>query len=70
MNLVLGAIGAAWLVLVGVFFYIGFNATDPGVPLVLALMVTVGAVVGLVVVVMRALLKQATTLRTDMEAVI
>jgi hypothetical protein len=29
-----------------------------------------GAVVGLLVVVMRALLRQATTLRTDMEAVI
>lgn len=70
VNLVLAAIGAAWLTLVGVFLYIGFNATDPGVPLVLALMVAVGAVVGLVVVVMRALLKQATTLRTDMEAVI
>ncbi|GAA1137648.1 DUF2975 domain-containing protein [Nesterenkonia lutea] len=70
INLVLGAIGAAWLVLAGVFLYIGFNATDPGIPLVLALMVAVGAVVGLVVVVMRALLKQATTLRTDMEAVI
>lgn len=70
VNLVLGAIGAAWLVLVFVFLYVGFNATDPGIPLVLALMVAVGAVVGLVVVVMRALLKQATTLRTDMEAVI
>ena len=70
VNLVLGAISAAWLSLVGVFIYIGFNATDPGIPLVLALMVAVGAVVGLVVVVMRALLKQATTLRTDMEAVI
>lgn len=70
VNLVLGAIGAAWLVLAGVFLYIGFNSSDPGIPLVLALMVAVGAVVGLVVVVMRALLKQATTLRTDMEAVI
>ncbi len=70
VNFVLGAIGAAWLVLAGVFLYIGFNASEPGIPLVLALMVAVGAVVGLVVVVMRALLKQATTLRTDMEAVI
>jgi len=70
VNLVLTAIGAAWFTLIGVFLYLGFNATDPGIPLVLALMVAVGAVVGLVVVVMRALLKQATTLRTDMEAVI
>ena len=70
VNLVLAAISAAWFTLIGVFLYIGFTATGPGIPLVLALMVAVGAVVGLVVVVMRALLKQATTLLTDMEAVI
>ncbi|NDK33206.1 DUF2975 domain-containing protein [Nesterenkonia haasae] len=70
VNVVLGAIGAAWLVLVGVFIYAVFNLAGPGTPLVLALMVAVGAVVGLVVLVMRALLKQATTLRDDMEAVI
>ena len=38
--------------------------------LVLGLLLLVGAVVGLLMVVMRALLRQATTLRTDMEAVI
>jgi hypothetical protein len=37
---------------------------------VLLLVLVAGAVVGLLVVVMRALLRQATTLRTDMEAVI
>ncbi len=42
----------------------------PGPPLVLLLVLVAGAVVGLLVVVMRALLRQATTLRTDMEAVI
>ncbi len=70
VNAILLAIGAGWVVLVGVFLYVGFNATDPGLPLVLALMTVAVTVVGLLMVVMRALLRQATTLRTDMEAVI
>ena len=50
--------------------FVGFNADDPGMPMLLFL-VTVGiTVLGLLMVVMRALLRQATTLRTDMEAVI
>ncbi|WP_431877629.1 DUF2975 domain-containing protein [Micromonospora marina] len=64
------AIAAAWVVLVGVFLYVGFNADDPGLPLLLFLLVTGVSVLGLLMVVMRALLRQATTLRTDMEAVI
>jgi hypothetical protein len=70
VNAILGAIAAGWAVLVGVFLYVGFNAEDPGLPLVLALMSVGVTVVGLLMVVMRALLRQATTLRTDMEAVI
>jgi hypothetical protein len=54
----------------GVFLYVGFNANDPGLPLLLFLMVIGVTVLGLLMVVMRALLRQATTLRTDMEAVI
>ena len=46
------------------------NADDPGVPILLMLMLVGGAVLGLLMVVMRALLRQATALRTDMEAVI
>jgi hypothetical protein len=64
------AIGAGWAVLVGVFLYVGFNANDPGLPLLLFLMSVGVAVLGLLMVVMRALLRRATTLRTDMEAVI
>ncbi|WP_253866394.1 DUF2975 domain-containing protein [Micromonospora sp. WMMA2032] len=64
------AIAAAWLVLVGVFLYVGFHADDPGLPLLLFLLTTGVSVLGLLMVVMRALLRQATTLRTDMEAVI
>ncbi|GHE77695.1 membrane protein [Amycolatopsis deserti] len=70
VNVIVGAIAAGWLVLVAVFLYVGFNADDPGLPLVLFLLVVGVAVVGLLMVVMRALLRQATTLRTDMEAVI
>jgi CHASE1-domain containing sensor protein len=57
-------------VLVAVFLYVGFRADDPGLPLLLFLAVIGVAVLGLLMVVMRALLRQATTLRTDMEAVI
>jgi Protein of unknown function (DUF2975) len=70
VDAIVWAVAAAWLVLVGVFLYVGFNADDPGAPLLLFLMVIGVTVLGLLMVVMRALLRQATTLRTDMEAVI
>jgi hypothetical protein len=70
VDAIVWAIAAAWVVLVGVFLYVGVNADDPGVPLLLFLMVVGVAVLGLLMVVMRALLRQATTLRTDLEAVI
>ncbi|QLQ36093.2 DUF2975 domain-containing protein [Micromonospora robiginosa] len=64
------AIAAGWASLVGVFLWVGFHADDPGLPLLLFLLSTGVSVLGLLMVVMRALLRQATTLRTDMEAVI
>jgi hypothetical protein len=70
VDAIVWAIGAAWVLLLGVFLYVGFTANDPGLPLLLFLMVVGVAVLGLLMVVMRALLRQATTLRTDMEAVI
>ncbi|MEU6074216.1 DUF2975 domain-containing protein [Micromonospora sp. NPDC047074] len=70
VNAIVWAIVAAWVVLLGVFLYFGFKASDPGLPLLLFLMLIGVAVLGLLMVVMRALLRQATTLRTDMEAVI
>ncbi|WP_231933395.1 DUF2975 domain-containing protein [Micromonospora coxensis] len=70
VDAIVWAIVAAWVVLLGVFLYVGFRADDPGLPLLLFLMVVGVAVLGLLMVVMRALLRQATTLRTDMEAVI
>ncbi|MET8266987.1 DUF2975 domain-containing protein [Micromonospora arida] len=70
VDAIVWAIVAAWVVLVGVFLYVGFNADDPGLPLLLFLLTVGVSVLGLLMVVMRALLRQATTLRTDMEAVI
>ncbi len=70
VNGIVGAIVAAWLVLVGVLLYVGLNADDPGLPLLLFLLTVGVTVLGLLLMVMRALLRQATTLRTDLEAVI
>jgi hypothetical protein len=70
VDAIVWAVGAAWLVFAGMLIFVGFNADDPGMPMVLFL-VTVGiTVIGLLMVVMRALLRQATTLRSDLEAVI
>ena len=70
VDTIVGAIAAAWILLVGGLLYVGFTADDPGLPLLLTLMVLFGAVLGLVMLVMRALLRLATTLQTDMAAVI
>ena len=67
---IVGAVGAAWAVLLGVLLFVGFNATDPGLPLLLFLLSVGVTVLGLLMVVMRALLRRASTLRADMEAVI
>jgi len=64
------AVAAAWVVLVGVLLFVGFNASDPGLPLLLFLLTVGVTVLALLMVVMRALLRRATTLRSDMEAVI
>jgi hypothetical protein len=70
VNAIVWAIAAGWLVLVGVFLAVGFNADDPGLPLLLFLLVVGVSVLGLLMVVLRALLRQATALRTDMQGVI
>ncbi|MFE6616789.1 DUF2975 domain-containing protein [Amycolatopsis sp. NPDC057786] len=70
VDAIVWAILAGWVVLAGVFLYVGFNAEDPGLPLLLFLALIGVAVLGLLMVVMRTLLRQATTLRSDMEQVI
>ncbi|WP_410676227.1 DUF2975 domain-containing protein [Amycolatopsis sp. cmx-4-68] len=70
VDAIVWAVAAAWLVFAGMLIFVGFNADDPGMPMLLFL-VTVGiTVIGLLMVVMRALLRQATTLRSDLESVI
>jgi hypothetical protein len=70
VDAIIWALGAGWVLFLGVFVYLGFQANDPGLPMVMFGMALVGGVVVLLVVVLRALLRQATTLRADMEAVI
>jgi hypothetical protein len=70
VDAIVWAVFAAWVVLVGVSLYVVLHADDPGLPMVLFLLSTGVTVLGLLLVVMRALLRQATALRTDLEAVI
>ena len=70
VDAIIVAMGAAWLGLAGAFLVLVSNADDPGMPfLMLNVLVGLAAVV-LLIVVMRALLQQATALRADLDAVI
>jgi Protein of unknown function (DUF2975) len=70
VDAIVWAIAAAWTMLAMLSASVVLNVDDPGLPLLLFLLLVAGAALGLVVVVLRALLRQATDLRTDMEAVI
>jgi hypothetical protein len=70
VNVILVAMVAGWVLLLGMTIYLSLRADDPGLPILLIGLVLAGGVVLLLMVVMRALLRQATTLQTDMEAVI
>jgi DUF2975 family protein len=70
VDAIVWAIAAAWVVLLGVFGFVVLTWGDPGLPLLLLLLLAGVAALGLLVLVMRALLRQATALRTDMDAVI
>ena len=70
VDLVVRATAAGGAVFAVGFLLVGFNATDPGVPLLLFLVLLGITVVELVVLVLRSLLRQATTLRSDLEQVI
>jgi len=52
------------------YFIVDEVSDDPALPALLLVLLLIGAVVGLLLLVMRALLRQATSLRTDLEAVI
>ena len=64
------AIAAAWLLFGSFALWVVLRADDPGVPMVLFLMCVGSAVIGLLMLVMRTLLMQATELRSDMDSVI
>ncbi|KQU04219.1 hypothetical protein ASG56_12565 [Rhodococcus sp. Leaf7] len=70
VDAIVRSIAAAGAVLAVVFLVVGFTADDPGLPLLLFLFCMIIGVAALLMVVMRALLRQATPLRTDMDAVI
>ena len=75
VNGIVWAVAVGWLMLFGTFvcsyyFIVDEVSDDPVLPALLLLLLLVGAVLGLLMVVMRARLRQATTLRADMEAVI
>ncbi|WP_290058207.1 DUF2975 domain-containing protein [Amycolatopsis solani] len=70
VDVIVWAVAAAWLVFVGMLLFVGFNADDPGMPMLLFLVTVAITVFGLLLVVMRALLRRATTLQSDLEAVI
>lgn len=70
VDAIIGAIAAGWLIFCGMTLFVISQADDPGAPALLIVITMIGAVLGLLMVVMRVLLRRATTLRADMEAVI
>lgn len=76
VDVILWTMVAAWVLLTAAaialvaIIYFTPELRDPGVPIVLFGAVLVGGVLVLVFVVMRALLRQAATLRSDLDEVI
>lgn len=70
VDAIVWAITAAWVVLGFASLWVAFNADDPGFPILVFLVDVSVTVLLLLMLVLRHLLRQATTLRTDMEAVI
>ncbi|MDR6907239.1 hypothetical protein J2X63_002947 [Agromyces sp. 3263] len=76
VDAIVWSLAAAWLLLasvsaylVGVIYFTP-ELRDPGIPVLLTGMVLIGGVVVLTLVVLRALLRQASVLRSDLEDVI
>ncbi|MEJ2868040.1 DUF2975 domain-containing protein [Actinomycetospora sp. OC33-EN08] len=70
VDAMIAAVLAAWTVLLVVGGLAVARADDPGNALALLVVLLIGAVIGLLLVVMRGLLRDATVLRPDLEAVI
>jgi hypothetical protein len=76
VNGIVWAVAGAWLLFAGLALYLTAiifftpEIRDPGIPVVLFGITLMGAVVVLLLLVLRALLRQATVLRSDLEEVI
>ena len=76
VNAIVWAFVTGWVILLALavyltaFIYFTPELRDPGIPIALFGLVLIGAVFVLLMFILRALLRQATTLRADMEAVI
>ncbi|WP_432476932.1 DUF2975 domain-containing protein [Nocardioides sp. GXQ0305] len=70
VDVILAAMALGWVVWAALGAFVFATSDDPGLPLVVSILLLAGAVVVLLMLVMRTLLRQATTLRTDMDAVI
>lgn len=71
VNVILTALTIAWALLLATSLFLSLALfDDPGTPMLLFGMVLAGGTVVLLMYVMRALLRQATTLRAEMDGVI
>ncbi|WP_370325170.1 DUF2975 domain-containing protein [Euzebya sp.] len=70
VDAIVGAVAVGWVLMLATFGYVAATWDGPGLVAALGVVLLAGAVLGLLVVVMRALLVQATTLRSDLEGVI
>lgn len=70
VDTIVWAMVAAWLLVLGALIYSVLRSTGPGMQIALLLVQLGGSVLVWLMLVMRALLRQATALRTDMDAVI
>lgn len=70
VNAIVVTMAVAWGLLLAAFVYVSVLVDGPGLPVLLFGVVLAGGALVLLMIVMRALLRQATTLRSDMDAVI
>jgi hypothetical protein len=70
VDAIVGAVFTALVLFGGFSLFVALNSDDPGTPAALFVLDLVAATFALLLVVMRFLLRQATALRTDLEAVI
>jgi hypothetical protein len=70
VDAIVWAIFSAWVLLAGLFLYVIPQADDPGAPVLMMMLLLSGAGFGFLMVVMRALLRRATVLRTTLETLI